>query len=61
MRNIMYINDYLSDRGMRHGGVQTIDVVPKLPRHFLQDQVHFNDNGKQLQTALVMPSDWGDH
>ena len=48
MRNIRYINDYLRDRGMRHDGVKTIDVVPKLPRHFLRDQVHFNGNGKQL-------------
>ena len=48
LRNIRYVNDYLRDRGMRKDGVKTIDVVPKLPRYFLRDQVHFNDKGKQL-------------
>ena len=48
MRNIKYMNEYLRDRCMRHDGVKYIDVVPKLPRHFLRDQVHFNYKGKEL-------------
>ena len=58
MRNIRYINDYLHDRGMRHDGVKTIDVVPKLPRHFLRDQVHFNGNGKQLYADNINAVFW---
>lgn len=48
LRGIDTINTYLQNRAKRGDGVWCVDVVPKSPKMFRRDQVHFNGDGLNL-------------
>ena len=55
-KRINYVNDYLKDRVARNDRVRMLDVVPKQPKYFAKDQVHFNDNGRKLYACNIITS-----
>ena len=50
---INYINDFLRDRGACNDRVRLLEAVPKALKYFSKDEIHFNENGKQLYARNI--------
>ena len=50
---INYINDFLGDRGARNDRVRLLEAVTKALKYFSKDEIHFNENGKQLYARNI--------
>ena len=52
-KTIIYIIDFLRDRGARNDRVRLLEAVPKALKYFSKDEIHFNENGKQLYARNI--------